>query len=135
MSGEWLLRFRALRNGSDLSETCADSANSAESSLDNCVVIDGAANSGAIDAIGPFGTHHSKRPSSAQPSWRVTDAPERSATVVCIVCRRDVTDSPTHWWGGEPCHVVCGETAFDEARTRGDYQLATTGPRSEHTDG
>jgi hypothetical protein len=40
----------------------------------------------------------------------------------CCLCGGKITEPRlTHWWGGEPCHGVCGETAFDEARTRGAY--------------
>jgi hypothetical protein len=57
-----------------------------------------------------------------RPSATVINVSDRSPTVICIVCGRDVTDSLTHWWGGERCHCACGENAFLEAKARGDYR-------------
>jgi hypothetical protein len=58
-----------------------------------------------------------------RPAATVNNFSDRSATVVCIVCRRDITGNLSHWWGGKPCHRACGESAFQEAKSRGDYQV------------
>lgn len=44
------------------------------------------------------------------------------ALSLCCVCGAGVAERLTHWWGGKPCHRACGETAFQEAKDRGDYR-------------
>jgi hypothetical protein len=39
----------------------------------------------------------------------------------CCICNAIIAERLPTSWGGEPCHRACGETAFDQARTRGDY--------------
>jgi hypothetical protein len=72
---EWLLRFRALREGSDFQETCANSLNSANSSSGSCNVTSIATEGRPIEAIKAIGTQHPKilsdqERSNAEVDWR-----------------------------------------------------------------
>jgi hypothetical protein len=74
MLSEWLLRFRALREGSDFSETCANSLNSANSSSESRVPLGGATEGRVVEAIKAIGTQHSKilsgeKRSNAEVDW------------------------------------------------------------------
>jgi hypothetical protein len=75
MPSEWLLRLRALREGSDNSETCANSLNRPDSSSDSCSASDVASKERPIEAIKAICEQHSKirsgeeRP-NAQVDWR-----------------------------------------------------------------
>jgi TubC N-terminal docking domain len=39
----------------------------------------------------------------------------------CCICNATIAERLPTSLGGGPCHRVCGESAFDQARTRGDY--------------
>jgi hypothetical protein len=78
MPSEWLLRLRALRQGSDFLETCANRANRASSPTNERAIATQSTNAAAFGTFGTFGTvgtQHLKRPSvggeaNAQVEWR-----------------------------------------------------------------
>jgi hypothetical protein len=72
VASEWLLRFRALRAGSDFSETWANSLNSPKSSSESCVNGPHATRGRPTEAIKAIYTQHSERgPRQEQSSARV----------------------------------------------------------------
>ena len=73
------------------------------------------------DLIYEIRRHKPEVIAALRPSTQIINFSGRSEAVICTVCRRDITDSPTHSWGGKPCHRGCGENAFQEAKVRGDY--------------